>query len=130
MKRLREVLDFVSDCPSIKIVSENGTILCSIPEEGSIDDMVFPDSEVVTIHYIGENNFCSIIIKDKSELTLGSIMDYFYDNAIILNKYLDEIGMITKENIIRGDGKDGNLAEEPVYDIRAVGNKVYVVVRG
>lgn len=130
MKKLREVLNFASDCDHIEILDETGVILFAIPEEGNMDDMLLPNYEVIAMRYNSAGNTCYITVNDTPELTLGSIMDHLSGNVIILNKYLDEIGMITKENVIRGDGKDGNLAEEPVCDICAVGNKVYIVVRG
>lgn len=129
MKKLREVLNFVSDCDSIKIYNEMGKMLS---EEKDVADVMLPNYEVIVMRCDNEQSTCTITVNTRSELTLGCIMDYFSDNVIILNRYLDEIGVIRNNGneVIRGDGKDGNLAEEPVYDIRAVGNKVYVTVRG
>lgn len=129
MKKLREVLNFVSDCDNIKIYNEMGKMLS---EEEDVADVMLPNYEVIVMRYDNDQSACTITVNTRSELTLGSIMDYLSDNVVVLNKYLDEIGMIRNngEEVIRGDGKDGNLAEEPVYDIRAVGNKVYIVVRG
>ena len=129
MKKLKEVLHFAADCDHIKIYNEMGKMLS---EEEDVADVMLPNYEVIVMRYDNDQSACTITVNTKLELTLGCIMDYLSGNVIILNRYLDEIGMIKNngEEVIRGDGKDGNLAEEPVYDIRAVGNKVYVVVRG
>lgn len=129
MKKLREVLNFVSDCDHITIYNEMGKTLS---EEEDVADVMLPNYEVIVMRYDNEESTCTITVNTKSELTLGSIMDCLSGNVIILNRYSDEIGAIWNngEQIVRGDGKSGNLAEEPVYDIRAAEDKIYVTVRG
>ena len=76
-------------------------------------------------------NNCEIKVASPKCLTLGQIIDTLRCEAIVFNRYGDEIGIIyTNKDTVRGDGKDENLLDEPVYGIYADDDKLEITVRG
>ena len=89
----------------------------------------FADIGVFSMHYHMDN--CEIKVADPKCLILGQILNTLRCEAIVFNRYGDEIGVIhTNKDTVRGDGKDENLLDEPVYGIYANEDKLEITVRG
>ena len=89
----------------------------------------FSDLAVSDIHYHEDN--CEIKVKSPKYVTLGQILNILHCEAIVFNRYGDEIGLIyTNKDTVRADGKDEELLDEPVYGIVADEDKLTITVRG
>ena len=89
----------------------------------------FSDIDVFSMNY--HMNNCEIKVTSPKFLTLGQILSTLRSKAIVFNRYGDEIGVIhTNKDTVRGDGKDKNLLDEPVYGIYAEEDVLEITVRG
>lgn len=89
----------------------------------------FSDISVLSMHY--HMNNCEIKVVNPRCLTLGQILNTLRCEAIVFNRYGDEIGVIhTNKDTVRGDGKDESLLDEPIYGIYADDYKLEITVKG